>query len=156
MRWDTPGRFWDEPGLTYDSEITPPQSKIPMAFDQTRRLRPAVVQQDIDTLSAIKTLTPTYAPSDVRYAVATLNTAQTSMGTAQGVEVTKKGEFEAARDAANAAEWALHNLILGAKDQVIAQYGEDSDQVQAIGLKKKSEHKRPGSHTPTPTPPPAP
>jgi hypothetical protein len=58
---------------------------------------------------------------------------------------------EAARDAANAAEWALHNLILGAKDQVIAQYGEDSDQVQAIGLKKKSEHKRPGHHTTTPT-----
>jgi len=153
MRWDTPGHFWDEPGLTYDSGDPPPESKIPMAFDQTRRLRPAVVQQDIDTLSAIKTLTPTYAPSDARYAVTPLNTAQTSMGTARGVEVTKKGEFEAARDAANAAEWALHNLILGAKDQVIAQYGEDSDQVQAIGLKKKSERKRPGHHT---TPPPTP
>ena len=45
MRWDTPGHFWDEPGLTYDSEVAPPESGIPMAFDQTRRLRPAIVQQ---------------------------------------------------------------------------------------------------------------
>ena len=123
-----------------------------MAKNQTKRLSPKILKQDADALAAIKTLTPTYAPSDARYAVTPLNTAQTSMGTAQGVEVTKKGEFEAARDAANAAEWALHNLILGAKDQVKAQYGEDSDQVQAIGLKKKSERKRPGHRT-TPTPP---
>lgn len=156
MRWDTPNHFWDEPGLTYDSDITPPVNGIPMAFDQTRRLTPKVLRQDLDTLAAIKTLMPTYAPSDSRYAVTALDTSKTAAGTAQGVEVTKKGEFEAARDGANAAEWALHNLILGAKDQVIAQYGEDSDQVQAIGLKKKSERKRPGSHTPTPTPPPAP
>jgi len=30
---------------------------------------------------------------------------------------------------------------LGAKSQVIAEYGVDSDQVQALGLKKKSERK---------------
>jgi hypothetical protein len=76
------------------------------------------------------------------------------MTTAQGTEVVKKGDWEAARDSANSAEWTFHNLVLGAKDQVIAQYVEDSDQVQAIGLKKKSEYKRPsGDTTPTPTPP---
>ena len=33
--------------------------------------------------------------------------------------------------------------MLGVKEQVIAQYGKNSDQVQALGLKKKSEYKAP-------------
>ena len=119
-----------------------------MAFDQTKRLKPSVLQKDVDAFLAIKTLTPAYVPSDSRFTVALMTTGQTNMGTAQGTEVTKKGEFAAARDAANAAEWAFHNLVIGARDQVRAQYGEDSDQVQAIGLKKKSEHKRPGPRKP--------
>jgi len=35
--------------------------------------------------------------------------------------------------------------VLSAKDQVIAQYGRDSNEAQAVGLKKKSERKRPTS-----------
>jgi hypothetical protein len=50
----------------------------------------------------------------------------------------------AAMDAARAAEWAFHNAMLGVKDQVIAQFGKDSNEVQALGLKKKSERKAPG------------
>jgi hypothetical protein len=128
-----------------------------MAQNQNKRLTPKILQADADALAAIKTLTPTYAPSNAAYAVTVLSTAQTGMATAQGTEVTKKGDYEGARDAANAAEWAFHNLVLNAKDQVIAQYGESSDQVQAIGLKKKSEHKRPAPRKPkTPPTPPAP
>jgi hypothetical protein len=33
--------------------------------------------------------------------------------------------------------------VLEARKQVIAQYGSDSDQVQAVGLKKKSEYRQP-------------
>jgi hypothetical protein len=33
--------------------------------------------------------------------------------------------------------------MLGVKDQVIAQFGKDSNEVQAVGLKKKSEYSRP-------------
>ena len=136
----------------WDSDVPLPERPIPMAFDQTKRLKPSVLQKDIDTFAAIKTLTPAYAPSDARFTAALMTTSQTNMSTAQGTEVTKKGEFQGARDAANAAEWAFHNLVLGARDQVRAQYGEDSDQVQAIGLKKKSERKRPGPRKPkTPT-----
>jgi phage-related protein len=39
-----------------------------------------------------------------------------------------------------AAQWAFHNMILGGKKQVVAQYGDDSDQAQAVGLTKKSEY----------------
>ena len=43
----------------------------------------------------------------------------------------------------NGREWEFHNLILGAKDQVTAQFGRDSNEVQAVGLKKASERKAP-------------
>ena len=73
------------------------------------------------------------------------------MTTAQATEVQKEGEADAARDAANTSEWAFHNKVLEAKKQVAAQYGSDSDQLQAIGLKKKSEYKKPAKKKqPTP------
>ena len=48
-----------------------------------------------------------------------------------------------ARDSATAKEWGFHNLMLGSKDQVTAQFGRNSNEVQAIGLKKASEYKAP-------------
>ena len=63
----------------------------------------------------------------------------------------KQNEADDARDATVAAEWAFHNIILGAKTQVKAQYGDNSDQYAGVGLTKKSEVQSPGSSTP-PTP----
>ena len=45
--------------------------------------------------------------------------------------------------AAAAAEWEFHDTMLAVKEQVIAQFGKNSDQVQALGLKKKAEYKSP-------------
>lgn len=41
------------------------------------------------------------------------------------------------------AEWDQHMIMLGVKEQIIAQYGSDSDEIQALGRKKKSDRKRP-------------
>ncbi len=116
-----------------------------MAKDQTKRMRPTILQEDRDALSAIKGFqTPAYTPSNDAYTLVKLQAGQQAMVEARETEVQKQGEADAARDATVAAEWAFHNLMLGGKDQVVAQFGEDSDQVQAVGLKKKSEHKSPG------------
>src|SRR5262249_41380821 len=48
-------------------------------------------------------------------------------------EVRAVQALAAARDAAQAAEWALHEGILGAKSQVIPQYGPDSNAMQLLG-----------------------
>jgi hypothetical protein len=40
-------------------------------------------------------------------------------------------------------QWEFHDAILGVKNQVKAQYGADSDEVAALGLKKKSERRPP-------------
>jgi hypothetical protein len=51
--------------------------------------------------------------------------------------------LEMAGDKAIEAAQACQDAMLGAKAQVIAQYGSNSHAVQAIGLKRKSERRRP-------------
>lgn len=72
------------------------------------------------------------------------------------IEAQKQADLDAARDDATAAEWDFHNGILGAKDQVIAQFGDDSNEVQGVGLKKKSDYKSPQTKAPAPSPAPSP
>ncbi|MFZ5912321.1 MAG: hypothetical protein ACOYYU_20140 [Chloroflexota bacterium] len=84
-----------------------------------------------------------YAPANAAYAKAAVQDKLETLKSAQRAEVNAQNALAAARDAAAAAEWEFHNMLLGVKDQVVAQYGKDSDQVQALGLKKKSERKAP-------------
>ncbi len=69
--------------------------------------------------------------------------AQKAVVDAREIEVQKQSDADAARDLTVAAEWAFHNLVLGAKDQVKAQYGDNSDQYAGLGLTKKSERQSP-------------
>jgi len=86
-----------------------------------------------------------YAPANAAYSSANGTTKYTAMTAKQTTETQKKGDAEAARDDAVAAEWDFHNYVQGMKDQVKAQFGADSNEVQSIGLTKKSEYKSPSS-----------
>ena len=50
---------------------------------------------------------------------------------------------KAATDKARQAEWEFHNAVMAMKEAVRGHFGSDSDEAQAVGYKKKSEHKRP-------------
>jgi hypothetical protein len=113
-----------------------------MAKDETRRVRPGVMQEDKDALAALKGI-GSYAPANPNFALAKVEAARDAMNAAQELETQKLADAATARDAAAAAEWDFHNVVLGAKDQVRAQFGPDSDEWQAIGLTKKSEFARP-------------
>lgn len=106
------------------------------------RLKPDVLQADQDALAALQNI-GNYAPVNATYARPALNAAETAMTRAQAAEAQAQAALAAARDTAQAAEAAFHNLMLGAKDQIIAQFGRDSNEAQAVGLKKKSERKAP-------------
>ncbi len=95
-----------------------------------------------------------YKPANAAYEQAKLQAAQDAVVAAREHEVQKQNEADDARDETVAAEWAFHNLILGSKDQVKAQYGDDSAEYAGIGLTKKSERQSPGPSTPEPTPKP--
>ena len=114
-----------------------------MAKDETKRINPDILEADLESLTAVKNLA-NYTPVNADYALAKLEALQVKMDGAQEAETVAKIALDTARDGATAAEWALHNAILGAKSQVEAQYGKDSNEYQSLGLKKKSEYKKPG------------
>ncbi len=114
-----------------------------MAKNETKRLSPKDLQVDRDALHALQSIA-TYSPANPAYTVKQLQQLTAALEAAQKAEVQASEAARVARDAAAAAEWNFHNAILGVKDQVIAQFGKNSDQIQMLGLKKKSEYKSPG------------
>ena len=113
-----------------------------MAKNENRPLSAPVLLADDDTLAALKTVSG-YQPFNPGHSVETLTAKQAAMRAANDVEVQAQAALDAAHDAAVAAQWDYHNGILGAKETVIGQFGSNSDQVAALGLKKKSERKTP-------------
>jgi hypothetical protein len=110
--------------------------------DRTRRLPSQSISQDITSLHGLQTIT-TYNTSRADASVANLQQAYQTMLAQKQAETEKLTLYRAATDAARLAEWEFHNAVLAMKEVVRGQYGSDSDQAQAVGLKKKSERKRP-------------
>ncbi|HEX8174484.1 MAG TPA: hypothetical protein VF543_05125 [Pyrinomonadaceae bacterium] len=118
-----------------------------MAKDQSKRISPGVLAGDRDSFDGVKEIAG-YAPANPHYSMEALSAAETAMRNAQEAENRAEGALAIARDNAAAAEWAFHNLILGMRDQVTAQFGRNSNEVQLVGLKKTSEYRR--RSTPSP------
>jgi hypothetical protein len=112
------------------------------AQDKTRRLPSQSINQDITSFHGLQTIS-TYNTTRADASVANLQQAYQDMLAQQQAETEKITLYRAAADAARLAEWEFHNAVLAMKEVVRGQYGSDSDQAQAVGLKKKSERKRP-------------
>lgn len=110
--------------------------------NQARRIKPEVLDADESGFAALKAMA-LYEPANQAYGLQAVNTAHGLMESARTEEMQAQQALDTARDDAVAKEWAFHNLMLRVKDQVIAQFGPDSDQAQAMGLKKTSERKAP-------------
>lgn len=123
-----------------------------MANNQTRRIAPLVLQADRDSFAALQAIT-SYAPANAAYSADAISTLRQTMEARQAAETQAAAALASARDEAVAAEWEFHNALLGAKAQVIAQFGKDSNEIQSLGLKKKSEYARGGSRKGTQTGP---
>ncbi|MEH1840720.1 MAG: hypothetical protein V7L20_18665 [Nostoc sp.] len=109
--------------------------------DTTRRLPPQSISQDIASLHGFQTIS-TYNTTRADASAANLQQAYQTMLSFQQTEIEKLTLYRAAADTARLAEWEFHNAVLAMKEVVRGQYGSDSDQAQAVGLKKKSERKR--------------
>ncbi len=113
-----------------------------MAKDETKRLTPKRLATDVAANAALKKITG-YTPANADYTVVKLTTLFATKDAMIDAEAQAFAAYKAARDNAVKAEWDAHNGILGAKDQVIAQFGKSSNELQSLGLKKKTEYKRP-------------
>ena len=112
------------------------------AFDQFKVFFNPKALKDRDGFAALKAISD-YKPANEDFTVSKVQTAQDELLSKRDTEAQKMGDWEAARDDATSAEWSFHNAMLAAKDQVKAQYGENSNELHAVGLKKKSEYKSP-------------
>ena len=111
-----------------------------MAKDETKRVPPDILVDDEEVYAAVKAMIG-YAPANQAYTQAKLDAGHDALEAAHHASVQADAAAEAARDAMVASQWEFHNTILGTKDQVMAQYGPNSDEVQAVKLKKKTEYK---------------
>jgi len=107
-----------------------------------RRLSPQIIDQDVDALNGLKTV-PNYQTRRSEATSETLQQAYQTMLVQQQSETEKLALYRAASDAARLAEWQFHNSVLAMKEVVRGQFGSDSNEAQAVGLKKKSDRKRP-------------
>ena len=119
-----------------------------MAKDETKRIKPHILAFDGESLAALKSIA-NYTPSNSAFATVAMEAAKVAMDTAQTREAQALAAAATARDEAVRAEWNFHNLTLGMRDQVIAQYGRESNEAQAVGRKKPSERRAPRRDKPT-------
>jgi hypothetical protein len=113
-----------------------------MARNETRPLPAPQLSANEDAFAALQTIGG-YAPNNPAYALAAVTTAHDALAAKQQAAVQAEAAAAAARDEVVAESWRFHNIILGVKDQVRAQFGKDSAELQALGLKRKSEYKPP-------------
>lgn len=117
-----------------------------MADPKTRQLSQDELHEDLDSFAGLEGLA-NYNPSNPEYTVANGQTLKTAMQASEAAEIQKYNEWQAARDKKVADQWTFHDFTRNAKTQVKAQFGENSDEVAAVGLKKKSEYKSPKKKT---------
>lgn len=110
--------------------------------NRTKRLRPAQIEADRASFAALQGVVD-YSPANPAYSTGAITRMYEEMQSAQRAEAQAEAALAAARDNAVAKEWAFHDSVLGSKDQVVAQFGRNSNEVQALGLKKASEYKAP-------------
>jgi hypothetical protein len=97
------------------------------------------MQADKEAFDALKAVEG-YAPANPAYSVEAITAKRKAMEDKQTAETQAAAAAAATRDDATSSEWEYHDAMLGAKDQVAAQFGKNSNQYQSLGLKKKSEY----------------
>jgi hypothetical protein len=112
-----------------------------MAINENKRLSRNILQQNNTSYATLQTIN-NYQPANKIYDKAAGNTLYTQMQTAQTKLAQTEAALKSVRDELIAAEWSFHKYMLGVKDQVRAQFGTSSNELQGLGLKKKTEYKR--------------
>lgn len=89
-----------------------------------------------------------YTPRNSAFSLSTVQQQAADLTEAEEAEVIAWRAYEMARERATNAGITFHATMQGVKVEVVAQYGEDSPAVHAIGLKRKSERARPPRRKP--------
>ncbi len=108
---------------------------------QSKRMHSDRLEKANLTLIAISQLT-SYAPPRAEFGRDRVIGHQDAVRAARAAEIAAENAYEKARDAAIKAEWDAYNFSLAAAEQVMGQFGSNSDEYASLGYKKKSEYKK--------------
>ena len=111
-----------------------------MAKKKLARLSQRILTKDRQIAQAVLGLQD-YTPANKDFTADRLREALGKLEEAEAAEAAAQEAAARAREEAMRIEAEFHELILGTKRQVIAQYGDDSDEISALGMKKKSERR---------------
>jgi hypothetical protein len=113
-----------------------------MSTGRVRRLSTREINSALDSLVGLQTL-PHYQPRNPELSIEMLTERARKMEEARQVEARIQKELAIARDNSIAAEHEFNEGIMASKDEVRTQYGRDAQALQLVGLKRKSERRRP-------------
>lgn len=111
-----------------------------MAKNQTRRVRPSALAKDDADFAALKKIAG-YAPPNPAFTIAAIQANKDASMSIKEQLAQAEALVKTLRDEDNAADWKYHNSVDGGRDSIEAQFGKDSNELQAVGRKKRSEYK---------------
>lgn len=111
-----------------------------MAKRTIARVTQRVLSTDKQIATAVLSLKD-YNPANKEFTATRLREALKELEDVATAEHKALEAVTKAREKAVKIESAFHELVLGTKRQVLAQYGDDSDEITRLGMKKKSERK---------------
>ncbi len=112
------------------------------------RIPPQTIAADRTCFMALQSLSD-YAPQNPIYSIAAIQQREISLAQAAQTISRLLEALDQARKQENELAHLFHETMLGARQQVISQYGADSAVVEIIGLKRKSDRKRPAQRKAT-------
>ena len=113
-----------------------------MTTGATPRIAPQQLKSDLELIRALSGIdgytphNPAYSLESAMAAVERLNHSETAL-------ILAENALAAARSAVLHDRNTVHKIALGVKDETIVLFGPDSDQIAALGMKKKSDRSRP-------------
>ncbi len=118
-----------------------------MSSSALKRISTTVLLEDEDALYGLRTIEG-YNPPNKDYTLEIVEADFKEFKAAQEAESGLEKALEAARDTTIRFQHKFHGSVVGARQQVLAIYGGESDEVVAVGLKKKSDRKPPRRRNP--------
>ncbi len=111
-----------------------------MSLIKLTRLSAKQMREDRAVIAALEKVEG-YTPAQPELSLEQIRALITEMETLQAGRVQAEAAAKSANDDATAKELEFHRLVMRIKKLILAQFGEDSNEAQEIGLKKKSEYK---------------
>lgn len=113
-----------------------------MTTGTASRISPQQLKNDIELIRALSGIDG-YTPHNPTYSLESATVALEQLNKSETAVILAENALAAARSALISDRNAVHKIAMGVKDEAVVLFGPDSDQIAALGMKKKSERSRP-------------